>query len=277
MTNTVKRLILFFAALPLLAGIIIFLPWYGHVGVILLLTPIGVLCGIEIRKMLSLTAPPLPRLSVILPGLAPLLSWTVNNGWISSQVPLYAIIAGILWALADSVFAAEKELPRGISRMGSRLILLMYPVFLLWWVSRLTWIDHTSGVLLIFMLAVFLNDSGAWFFGVLLGKHRGIFAVSPNKSLEGFLGGIAASILVVVVSSFIAPEILPHPMWQLILFGFLTGIAATAGDLAESALKRSAGVKDSGSIILGRGGMLDSIDSILFAAPIFVLFLELAI
>ena len=276
MTNTVKRLILFFAALPVIASIILFIPWYGNIGVIGLLVLIGLLCGLEIRRMLRSVAPSLPRWSVLLPALAPLLSWAVNMGWIGPVIPGYVLVALVLWALSDSIFAGEGALPAGFSRIGSRLVLVMYPTVLLYWTARLTWFDEAWIVLLIFMFAVFLNDSGAWFFGILFGRHKNIFAVSPNKSLEGFLGGIFASVLVLVVASLIVPEILPHPLWQLVLFGILMGLAGIAGDLTESALKRSVGVKDSGNVILGRGGMLDSVDSIVFAAPVFVIFLELA-
>jgi phosphatidate cytidylyltransferase len=127
------------------------------------------------------------------------------------------------------------------------------------------------------MLTVYLNDSLAWFFGMLFGRLRNIVAVSPNKSLEGFLGGMLSSVAVILISAHFYPEIFPRPYWQLILFGVAAAFTTTIGDLVESALKRAVGVKDSGHVIPGRGGMLDSIDSVLFTAPVFVLFLQLAV
>ncbi len=276
MTNTVQRIILFLVAMPAIAALIIFVPWYGNVGIIALLTLVGFLCGLELRRILGNTAPMLPRWTVLIPGLAPILSWLVNMNWVPSFIPVYALLFLVLWALIGPVFSREGELPNGFAKISSRMLLVMYPTFLIWWVARLTWFPDTPIVLLVFMLAVFLNDSGAWLFGVTIGRHRGIFPVSPNKSVEGFFGGIFASVLVLVVASFIVPDVIPHPLWQLIIFGLIIGISVIAGDLSESALKRAVGVKDSGNVILGRGGMLDSMDSVLFAAPVFVLFLEVA-
>lgn len=276
MTNTAQRLILFFAGIPIIGFIVFFIPAYGHIGVIALLTLVGIMCGIEMRMMLSKAAPILPLASIVVPALAPLLSWATNMGWIKPEMSLYVLLAAIIWALVNSVFSSKEDLSKGFVKIGSRLLLIMYPSFLLWWVARLTWYTDTRFILLVFMLTVFLNDSGAWFFGVLFGKHRGVFKVSPNKSIEGFLGGLFASVLVLWVSSRLLPDIFPRPDWQVILFGLLCGTAIIAGDLTESALKRSLGVKDSGTAILGRGGMLDSVDSVIFAAPAFVVYLGTA-
>ena len=276
MTNTIKRIILFVLAIPGIGAVILFVPWYGHIGVIVILVLVGLACGIELRRILNGPAPALPRWSVILPALAPVLAWAANMGRLPGWAAGYILAILILWAISGPVMAGEGRLPSGLAAIGSRLLLVMYPTYLLWWVARLTWFDHTPKVLLLFMFAVFLNDSGAWLFGVTLGRHRGIIPVSPNKSLEGFLGGIFASVLVFTAASFLLPEVLPHPLWQTILFGLIFGVAVIAGDLTESALKRAVGVKDSGKIIFGRGGMLDSVDSIIFSAPLMVMFLERA-
>lgn len=277
MTNTLKRLILFFFAIPLLIVMILFLPQYGHLAVILILVAVGILCGIELRSMLSGVAKPMSRWAVLIPAIPPILAWSVNMGWLPPLISSAALAAAIIWALVDSVFVQDGEMTSGISRIGTRLIMVIYPGWFLWWAARLTWFDEARYVILIFMLTVFLNDSLAWFFGVLFGKHRGIFKVSPNKSLEGFLGGMLTSVTVVLVASKFLPEIFPHPLWQLIIFGIVAAFTTTMGDLVESALKRAVGVKDSGHVIMGRGGMLDSIDSILLTAPVFVIFLQLAI
>ena len=277
MTNTIKRLILFFLAIPLLTVLILFLPHYGNLGVIILTTVIGILCGFELRSMLSGVAKPIPLWAAIIPGISPLLAWSINMGWIPSEASTIALVAAVIWALTDAVFAREADIAGGVTRMGTRLLMVMYPGWFLWWVARLTWFANAHYVILIFMLTVFLNDSLAWFFGMLFGRHRGIFGVSPNKSLEGFLGGTITSVAVIIISSYFLPEILPHPLWQLIIFGIIAAFTTTMGDLVESALKRAVGVKDSGHVILGRGGILDSIDSVLLTAPVFVLFIQLAV
>ena len=119
-------------------------------------------------------------------------------------------------------------------------------------------------------LFVFICDSLAWFFGVLFGKStRGYVAASPNKSLVGFIGGISCSIIEGFLFKCIFPEKIPFSYIEIFILGFLTAIASIIGDLIESVFKRSSGVKDSGNIIPGRGGVLDSIDSIVIAVPVF--------
>ena len=276
MNNTVKRVILFIVAIPAIAAIVLYLPQYGHLSVIVILTAVGTLCGFELRSLLMKAAPPLPLWSAAMPGLVPVLSWTVNMGWLPSAAPTAAMILAVAWALFDAAFAKETDLGAGFARMASRLLMVMYPGWLIWWTARLTWFDRSGPILLVFALAVFINDSAAWLFGVLFGRHRGLFAVSPMKSLEGFLGGALGSVVVIVGSSYLFPDALPHPLWQLICFGLVFAAATSLGDLTESVLKRAVGAKDSGKIILGRGGMLDSVDSLLFTAPFFVLFIQSA-
>ena len=277
MTNTIKRLLLFFLAIPLLIMLILFLPQYNHLGVIILVIVVGVLCGLEMRTMLSGVGRKLPLWPALIPGITPLLAWAVSMGFIPMLLVSALFVAVIIWAFASSIFSSESGFEDVFNGIGTKLIILIYPGWLFWWVARLAWFDNAQIVIIIFMLTVFLNDSHAWFFGMLFGKHRNILAVSPNKSIEGFIGGMLTSVAVILISAHLYPQILPHPLWQLILFGLVTAVTTTMGDLIESAIKRSAGVKDSGNVIPGRGGMLDSMDSILFTAPVFVLFLQMAV
>ena len=107
---------------------------------------------------------------------------------------------------------------------------------------------------------------------MLLGKNnRGVVAASPNKSVAGFAGGYVGCILASLIAQAALPHIFSGSLWKSIVFGVLVASAAIVGDLVESVFKRSAGVKDSGVIMPGRGGVLDSIDSLLFAAPVFYL------
>jgi phosphatidate cytidylyltransferase len=109
-----------------------------------------------------------------------------------------------------------------------------------------------------------------------LGKgNRGFIKVSPNKSIIGFIGGIFGSILIALLTQYFFPEILPGPYYKGVILGFVVSIFAITGDLVESLLKRSADCKDSGNVIMGRGGILDSIDSLLFVAPVFYIMLEI--
>ena len=119
--------------------------------------------------------------------------------------------------------------------------------------------------LLFTLLAVFACDTGALAVGRLLGRHRMTPRISPNKTWEGAAGGFAASVGAALLVGLVFD--LDAPVWQQAVIGAVAGLAAQAGDLAESALKRAANVKDSGSIMPGHGGILDRMDSILFALP----------
>ena len=121
-----------------------------------------------------------------------------------------------------------------------------------------------------FLIMVFFTDSVAWFFGVLFGKStRGFVKASPNKSLVGFMGGLLGAAAAGVLGYFIWQDFFEGGLVKLIITGVLIAFSSIVGDLAESVFKRSAGIKDSGNIIPGRGGMLDSLDSIVMSAPIF--------
>jgi phosphatidate cytidylyltransferase len=113
-------------------------------------------------------------------------------------------------------------------------------------------------------------DSLAWLFGVLLGKNnRGLIKASPNKSIAGFIGGFAGTILTGCIAHFLFPQAFTGSLVKILVLSFFIAFVAIIGDLVESVLKRSVEIKDSGSIIPGRGGVLDSIDSIVFVAPVY--------
>ncbi len=119
--------------------------------------------------------------------------------------------------------------------------------------------------LLFTLLVVFACDTGAFAVGRLVGRHPMAPRLSPNKTWEGAAGGFAVSVGAALLVGVVFD--LTVPLWQQALIGAVASVAAQAGDLTESALKRAANVKDSGSIMPGHGGILDRMDSILFALP----------
>ncbi|MDR6939083.1 phosphatidate cytidylyltransferase [Arcanobacterium hippocoleae] len=117
------------------------------------------------------------------------------------------------------------------------------------------------------------NDTGGWCAGILFGKHPMVPKISPKKSWEGFGGSMFLSLLV----SYLIVGLFTKLDWPwAILFGVITPFIATAGDFAESMIKRDLGIKDMGSVFPGHGGMLDRLDSILFCAPVFYFLFALA-
>ncbi len=146
--------------------------------------------------------------------------------------------------------------------------------------------DRFQNILVIFVLfSVWAGDIAAYYVGRSIGKHKLAPIVSPNKSWEGAIASVMASVTLAVLVFHFQPQIMklfreeyslfPYPSWgrqpdwtHIILLGIVTNIAAQFGDLFESALKRGAGLKDSGTILPGHGGILDRVDALLFAIPV---------
>ena len=124
------------------------------------------------------------------------------------------------------------------------------------------------GWVVLLILAVWSYDTGAYLVGRQFGRDKFLTHISPSKTYAGLVGGVIASTVVVALMLFG----LGQPPWHALLLGPLAALAAQAGDLAESMLKRAAGAKDSGTLIPGHGGMLDRVDSFLFAAPVVTLY-----
>jgi phosphatidate cytidylyltransferase len=127
----------------------------------------------------------------------------------------------------------------------------------------------TRSAIIVLLVLIWVGDSAAYYGGRKLGKHRLAPAVSPGKTVEGAIAGLIGSI---VAGAAMSHWLLEEPFLGMAFVSGITAIAGQVGDLAESALKRSAGVKDSSSILPGHGGILDRLDSLMFAAPVFYLF-----
>lgn len=132
--------------------------------------------------------------------------------------------------------------------------------------------ERGPGLVTVLLVGVILTDTGAYLIGSLMGRHKLAPKVSPNKTWEGALGGLLCTMLGMAaihgVNGLIEQSVLPD--WTLrdyLRAGALLSVAAQVGDLAESCLKRDAGVKDSGALFPGHGGVLDRCDGFLFAAP----------
>lgn len=134
--------------------------------------------------------------------------------------------------------------------------------------SPLEILGAERGWIVLLILAVWSYDTGAYLVGRRFGREKFLSHISPSKTYAGLVGGIVATTVVV---GLVLVGLGQTPIHALLL-GPLTALAAQAGDLAESMLKRAAGAKDSGTLIPGHGGMLDRVDSFLFAAPIVTLY-----
>lgn len=128
---------------------------------------------------------------------------------------------------------------------------------------------------LFMFILIWLSDTGAFCVGSLIGRHKLFERISPKKSWEGFFGGLIFCLLASFAFAYAMPDAIGLYMWQTLGMGAVVCIFATWGDLVESLIKRSLGVKDSGNILPGHGGMLDRIDSLLLVAPTLLLYLTL--
>ncbi|MDR2144266.1 MAG: phosphatidate cytidylyltransferase [Treponema sp.] len=276
----IQRLLIFFVGIPAIVALVVLLPQYNHLAVNIAVIAASSIGAAEFSLMLKKKgfAVHTPE-AVVLGALSPLsMTLSVSFG-ISSQLTPAFFIVGASWLLVSVIFYRSGSSDSGdfsgvLNRLAAGFSVLMYPGHFLSWIIRMSLFKHSVIVILMFVLTVMVNDSAAWAFGMLFGKsNRGIVPVSPNKSVAGFAAGLLASVAVCTGAVYLIPGAFePDKLPRLpggIFLGLFSGIAVTLGDLAESAIKRCCNVKDSGSLIPGRGGMLDSIDSIAFTAPVF--------
>lgn len=185
--------------------------------------------------------------------------------WFHTVKPHYLVptvlTVAMVWAFV--MYSRHQKIDGAMASAGGSLLAITYlgvlPGFFL--PIRLS---HSAGMIVSILLMVKGADIGAYAFGRWLGRHKLIPWLSPGKTVEGFLGGLAFAALIGAVLTHFSPE---FDWWQGMLAGLLLGAAGQFGDLLESLLKRDAGVKDSGTVP-GFGGILDLIDSPLLAVPV---------
>ncbi|MDR1300982.1 MAG: phosphatidate cytidylyltransferase [Treponema sp.] len=277
MKKLIERVLLFVIGFPLVIGIVVFLPYKHHLAVNLMVIMVSALGAAEFAELLrkknsSLGSLEAAFLGAVSPAATTLaVSFDYNQNFIAGT-----FMAGVSWLLVSRIFTGEDKLKDAVGRVAAGCAVLVYPGLFMSWIIRMNWLAHADMVLLMFLLIVIANDSLAWATGMLWGKgNQGIIQVSPHKSVVGFIGGLAASIIVGLGAVFFIPQAFSSgrvpSVIAGILLGLISGVAACLGDLGESALKRSANIKDSGTLMPGRGGVLDSIDSMSLAAPVYYL------
>ncbi len=207
-------------------------------------------------------------------GLIFVLSFLISSGRIG-PLWFFSIFPFVLITFANELFANKKHPLQNIAISLAALIYSAVPLSLSNYLvfSKLDG-NYSPQLFLALLVIIWVYDSGAYLFGVSFGKHRLYERISPKKSWEGAIGGTAAA---VAVSALIANYIPQIALTHWLILSFLIVFAATLGDLTESMIKRQFGVKDSGTIFPGHGGILDRFDSLLFAIPVFVCYLEIFI
>jgi phosphatidate cytidylyltransferase len=174
---------------------------------------------------------------------------------------------GLLFVLFTLLFLFRiHTIEEAAREIAFALLAFLYIPFLLMHLLLLRQTPFGVQWLFVIMLIVMTNDSAAYYSGSAFGKHRLYPLVSPKKSVEGAIGGLFGSLCGTLLAKFtFFPQL---SFTDTIVTALVVGVVGQAGDLFESLLKRSFGVKDSGTLIPGHGGVLDRLDSILFAAPV---------
>jgi len=284
MKKLIERLLIFFIGVPAVFALVYFLPFYNNLALNLVIVFFSGIGAVEFSSMLEKKNIKLPKAeSYILGALAPFAAMLYISFDLPSLLIPVILMMGAGWALLSRIFSRSSEIESITSKITGCLSLLVYPgLFMCWIIFMCSW--NNPGAVLLFLFITFANDSIAWLFGSLFGaNNRGVIAVSPNKSIAGYIGGLTGSVLVAIGAVFLFPGVFsiggeptsaPLLCFAVIL-SICTGIAASLGDLAESAIKRSCDFVDSGNFILGRGGVLDCVDSIAIAAPVFYILFSL--
>ncbi len=191
-------------------------------------------------------------------GAAVTASFYLGSDWVVATLALSLLV------LMSMTLAAPVSVAR--NRMTGSTAGLVYTCLLPGFLILLL----SSNTVLVLLGLIWAGDIAAYYGGRALGRHRLAPVISPAKTVEGAVAGTVASLVVgLLLARVLIDEADRGSLWVFGIIVLATSIAAQLGDLAESAIKRSAGVKDSSTLLPGHGGMLDRIDSVLFAAPVF--------
>jgi phosphatidate cytidylyltransferase len=198
---------------------------------------------------------------------------TLPNFPVEAQLPVLSALTLALFAWNGFRAPLIQVLPDTAQGLFG-LIYIAYPLTLV----PLLWKQEDGPALVLFlMVCVWSGDIAALYIGRAFGKHKLAPTLSPGKTWEGSAASIAGSMLAAGLVIFISDSLsargnmllhISEPVWQTLLLAAILNIAAQLGDLLESAIKRGAGVKDSGTMLPGHGGILDRIDALLLAAPV---------
>lgn len=286
MSNTVVRILVAVVAIP----VILFLVYQGGWWFSAFVELLAILALKEYYDMSQAKGQAPQRLSGLLAGaLFPAMLHVAIVGGNASIVAFFLLAFFMVFALWVLGFELWRGRPEPIVNTAVTVFGVVYValgigsligvrnLFYAPWLPPAANTANEHGMWLVFLMfaAIWMCDSVAYFVGRAIGRHKIAPRVSPNKSWEGGIAGLVGSAATFAIgAAFLLPDIAaPHA----VVLGVLIGVVGQIGDFAESLLKRDAGIKDSSAIIPGHGGLLDRFDSILFAAPVVFVYINIVL
>ncbi len=269
MNNFTKRILSGIAYV----SILIFCILYSKISFLVLFFIIMMFCLYEFNKMIQLKS--------IFPYLIAPLGFVFGNILNVEDVPSKIIFEYVGVALFLTIFTsfawillAKKE--EIVSHLGKIFLSFIYIVVPFVLMAQIPFLNndfkYASTVILGVFILIWSSDTFAYLIGKNFGKRKLLERISPNKTVEGFIGGMTACVL---SSYMIAQYFTVLTLTQWIVIAFLVSIFGVLGDLIESMFKRQGGLKDSSNLIPGHGGFLDRFDSVIFAAPFIFIYLQI--
>lgn len=269
MSELTRRILFAVVAAPLAVVII----YFGDAPLATLLAVIAALGAWEFCRLARAAgAEPFEWAAIVLAAAVPLVVHGAYNYKLSLNVTQFAVVALLIFAATIFLRGPDRRplLSAATTIFGVGYVSMIAFLYVIRYHDYV--VNATGGTALVMLpvLLTWASDIGAYMFGRMFGKRKLIPSVSPGKTVAGAIGGV---ILTVVVCAVYVLYVL-HPLAQLamttsgiVIFGVLISVIAQVGDLAESLIKREAGIKDSSNILPGHGGILDRFDSMLFVLP----------
>lgn len=213
----------------------------------------------------------------------------ITNGLIFILIAVAGIKSGLifdffLFYVLISFLISQLLIKQKNNALLNSSLAFLGTIYVGWLSAHFIYLRNLSGgffYVILVLLVTWANDTGAYFIGINFGKVKLCPKISPNKTVEGAIGGLIFSLIAcLIIGGLWVNNLSPDfnfSLVQLLILGTLISLAAQLGDLVESLFKRDAGVKDSSNLIPGHGGILDRFDSLLFAAPVVYYYLRVFI
>ncbi|MBU1010236.1 MAG: phosphatidate cytidylyltransferase [Bacteroidetes bacterium] len=229
-----------------------------------------------VAEIIRLTAGPKPNKALLRTGqLLSVLFYSLIACVALDYLPFITLLPAVgimLLPFVFALFSKTNSFGQTAAALWSSMLLVALPSATLTLFFNESLFGEKAGPMLVFILLImiWINDIFAYLFGIWLGKHRLFERISPKKSWEGSIGGVLMTLMLTTAFYYLTQFM---PLLVLLGMALLVVVTAVIGDLIESMLKRQAGVKDSGTLIPGHGGILDRFDATFFAAPFVFIYL----